>query len=276
MTTDCPEPITYDTRFCAFIDILGFRSLVEASARDYSILAFLHSTLSLVVTSLPEANNVVLLRSARRRFRFGSHPKWDAAWERASRRLERRLRGTAFSDSVVLSAPDDWDELGWLLATLEDLVHTMLRNGVLVRGGIAYGELVHSTSLVFGPALVDAYLLESKEAVVPRVVVSDRAFERMAETWHTQMEEMPGAFDPSYLERMFRLDADGKRHLEFLGDMSCHTAAEIRNSIVSGMGRAAIPSSCVKWNWIANYYNARAADHVAHACIASIEEVDSR
>ena len=44
--------------------------------------------------------------------------------------------------------------------------------GILRRGGVAVGDCFHSHHLIFGPALVEAYLLGSG-AVTPRIAASD-------------------------------------------------------------------------------------------------------
>jgi hypothetical protein len=48
--------------------------------------------------------------------------------------------------------------------------------GMMIRGGIALGGLVHEEGgALFGPAMNEAYHLESKSAVYPRVVISSSA-----------------------------------------------------------------------------------------------------
>ncbi|OMC35225.1 hypothetical protein A5740_08180 [Mycobacterium sp. GA-1841] len=44
--------------------------------------------------------------------------------------------------------------------------------GILCRGGVVVGDCFHSQNMIFGPALVEAYLLEGR-AVSPRIAVSD-------------------------------------------------------------------------------------------------------
>src|SRR5262249_8589289 len=49
---------------------------------------------------------------------------------------------------------------------------TLLAKGLLIRGGIAKGPLYHDDSIVFGPALIEAYQLETGVAKFPRVILS--------------------------------------------------------------------------------------------------------
>jgi hypothetical protein len=46
-----------------------------------------------------------------------------------------------------------------------------MSNGILVRGGIAKGQLHHTAKVVFGPALIEAYRLESQIAKFPRILL---------------------------------------------------------------------------------------------------------
>ena len=45
-----------------------------------------------------------------------------------------------------------------------------------LRGGLCRGELLHTADLVFGPAFIEAYRLERKVAVLPRIAVSKTAY----------------------------------------------------------------------------------------------------
>ncbi|WP_331701786.1 hypothetical protein [Paenibacillus sp. IITD108] len=51
----------------------------------------------------------------------------------------------------------------------------MMSVKVMMRGGITYGKLYHSDGIVYGLAMIDAYNLESKCAIYPRVVVNGSA-----------------------------------------------------------------------------------------------------
>jgi hypothetical protein len=51
----------------------------------------------------------------------------------------------------------------------------LLNEGYLIRGGVTYGEAYFDELSFFGPAVENAYLLESKEAKQPRILI-DRAF----------------------------------------------------------------------------------------------------
>ena len=49
----------------------------------------------------------------------------------------------------------------------------MLNNGIAVRGGISFGSDYSDETIIFSYALVKAYLLESKKAIYPRIVIDN-------------------------------------------------------------------------------------------------------
>src|SRR5438105_1445070 len=69
------------------------------------------------------------------------------------------------------------------LKVAQDLVISTARRaldiGMLVRGGVTIGKLYHSGGVVFGEALVDAYRLESRVAIYPRIAVSSRIYSHL-------------------------------------------------------------------------------------------------
>lgn len=79
---------------------------------------------------------------------------------------------TQFSDSLVISVEDDRHGRDALNNALFVLTSSLIEFGFLFRGGVAKGDLFHDGSLVFGPAFIDAYELESKTASTPRVILS--------------------------------------------------------------------------------------------------------
>lgn len=54
----------------------------------------------------------------------------------------------------------------------------LLNDGYLVRGGICFGDAYHDDLSFFGPAVEEAYFLESKKAVVPKILISEKLGER--------------------------------------------------------------------------------------------------
>ncbi|MDR0228065.1 MAG: hypothetical protein LBI72_03260 [Flavobacteriaceae bacterium] len=79
---------------------------------------------------------------------------------------------TIFSDSIVVSMkPKRPNHLDYLLNSIRKMIIDLANIGILCRGAITYGKLIHTDLYVFGPALVEAYLLESKSANYPRIIL---------------------------------------------------------------------------------------------------------
>jgi hypothetical protein len=139
---------------------------------------------------------------------------------------------TTFSDHIVVSYPLLGDEEPprsdvpahlrfsplWTKFMCQDAIRILsavaemgLRIGVLVRGGFSFGQLYHESGVVFGEAMVDAHRMEDKDAVYPRILVSDRII--------SKLEGVP-ELDRSFLLR----DADGRWHLNYFSEMIQHSS----------------------------------------------------
>lgn len=84
----------------------------------------------------------------------------------------------AFSDNVVISVcpmelkVSDDQAFFEVLNHIHQAISCSIKNGFLVRGAIAVGDLYVENGVIFGPALVEAVELE-KNAKYPRVILSD-------------------------------------------------------------------------------------------------------
>lgn len=161
----------YEERVTAFVDILGFADLVSGSANDPVKFRVLHSTLETVQASRPPWDDP----EQERKFWMitGGGPLSRTDHKKMFRELAERNRATVFSDSIVLSDLPDLSGIFFTFSSLCHLVQRLARTATLVRGGITIGPLFHRESMVFGPALVEAYKIESQVAVYPRIVIAE-------------------------------------------------------------------------------------------------------
>jgi hypothetical protein len=91
---------------------------------------------------------------------------------------------TNFSDLVLRTTPITSNSIlregaGLLYWELMDLVHVqaeLIAQGVLLRGSITVGDIFMHEEIVFGPALIRAYELESTVATAPRVIIDPDVF----------------------------------------------------------------------------------------------------
>ena len=89
-----------------------------------------------------------------------------------------------FSDSLFLFLPLDYKAQGaedtkTFLRTMTNLVDVALSNGFLVRGGLCIGECSIKKSMMWGPGIVKAHLLEEKIADSGRIVIEKQDYIRL-------------------------------------------------------------------------------------------------
>ena len=81
-----------------------------------------------------------------------------------------KIQISHFSDSIIISvehlqSPDQ-------LRFIRDVLIKLLENNLLARGAMVFGEICHTESHIFGPALVKAVSLE-KKAIYPRIILHE-------------------------------------------------------------------------------------------------------
>ena len=88
---------------------------------------------------------------------------------------------SAFSDNMAVSIKiESGVELLKIIEFASYLSWKLISKGVLSRGGIAVGNLYHKNGIIYGPALLDAYYLESQVAIFPRVILEKDAINKFS------------------------------------------------------------------------------------------------
>jgi hypothetical protein len=136
---------SYDERYCAFVDILGFRQLIEGLSRDANQFAALRNLLARV------------------------HGTGSAS---SSEESHSDFRAQSISDAVAISTLPTQEGLADIFGALQSLAVDLLVEGYFVRGAVVRAPLYHDDRMVFGKALIQAYSFESEVAKYPRIVVS--------------------------------------------------------------------------------------------------------
>ena len=83
-----------------------------------------------------------------------------------------------FTDHIALGWPMQGDgeaQLGPITGEAAYYQFALARRGFLARGGIEIGNSYFGKDFAFGRALIEAYKLESKKAIHPRIVLGDNA-----------------------------------------------------------------------------------------------------
>lgn len=158
----------YERRLVAFIDILGFSAYVKESEKDSSKLEVLFSALkSLKKYETPGKWNQKIIEVEE-----DAQKKGIENFE-----IAKHTNCTCFSDSIIISVNLTELEINaatsTLVANISMIGAYLLSKGLLIRGGLTVGNLIHTEdNIVVGQALIEAHSIESNTSVFPRIVVS--------------------------------------------------------------------------------------------------------
>lgn len=148
-----------EMRYCAFLDILGFKSMLTAIESQPS---------SVRTARLISALNF-MSEEVREPAYSSDLPVYEQTPEGI---LEKELgdpRLTYVSDCVIVSTEHTQEGLFALCRKVSKIWLDLAWDGFFCRGAISEGLLFHHRDIVFGSAYLQAYQLEST-AVYPRVI----------------------------------------------------------------------------------------------------------
>ncbi len=238
-------------RLVAFIDILGFRSVIMGAGKTE------HEVILKALQELAVENK-----------------NFKITTKEVSERERQTLiqpSFTSFSDNVLISYELDglgkagiWHGLQSIRVTACGLAHRAREFGCLVRGAVMIGDLYQKDGVAFGPGLVRAYELESETAFYPRVIVTQDVIDRLGafaakDGWATDDRSM------------FR-DSDGywcldymTANLEYLGSDMTPEACMARRTWALGQRHEALviavrlaenrhDKASQKWLWFADRF----------------------
>lgn len=78
-----------------------------------------------------------------------------------------------FSDSVVFALPYSIENYKSLVEMIATYQYHLLSKCILCRGGVSYGKHFSTEDFLFSNGMIEAYRLESQVAITPRIVVSN-------------------------------------------------------------------------------------------------------
>lgn len=164
------KEVSYENRIVAFIDILGFKELIKQSENDNHKINFIYNILNQFKNLEKTENWGIDLIEVEESAQYKGLNNF---------KIQENVNITAFSDSIVISVKAELENLNHSFSTFIAKIayfgSLLMEEGILIRGGITYGKLIHnSTGIMFGQAMIDAYMLESKNAKFPRILLSDK------------------------------------------------------------------------------------------------------
>lgn len=172
------DKTTYKEKIILFMDILGFRNLVEQKSAE-EIKSILKSI-----------------------YKFLEKPNLP------------NYKISHFSDSIILSFELPKDEnIAGFLSILKSLIISLLQTkNILVRGGMCKGNIYHTDKMVFGPGVNKAYKMGSEINISPRIVV-DKDIVDIFHNWNNKADPKKGE---AQLDDFFKLDSDGNYIFNYL------------------------------------------------------------
>lgn len=169
----------FKKRAVLFLDILGFRQIVEKCVINPEDIQNVYEALSIIKTHFLNYNDILKIQ---------------------------------FSDSIVISfLADDPGAVIELIGSLQSLVKKFATKGYLLRGGLTYGDVYHDSDFIFGPAMNNAYDLESKSALYPRILIENEIIE-FGQKYHPRFfDEGMGNYVFNYVSK----DTDDKYYVDY-------------------------------------------------------------
>lgn len=149
------EKIT-ENRFVTFIDILGFKSMVDNNTHDF------------VLKKLDALK---------------------AALDEIGKKSMVPLKTWIFSDSVLIISKDDsYDSADSIMFHTSEIIGEALKIGIMVKGAIAHGKFTadYNKSIFFGQPLIDAYMME--EEIKLSSILLHHSFEKKIKSYTNKMK----------------------------------------------------------------------------------------
>ena len=186
--------LDYSLHLVAYIDILGFRELIEEKDPNFISKA---------------------IRQVR-----------DVTKPNVHTNKYKKENYVIFSDLIVHTVPfadnsDKWKPFEIVLNQIKYIAlvqAVLIEKDLWVRGAITVGDMERSYGIPFGPGLITAYELERDQAIFPRIIIDEKLLETLEENGLLE-----GTNDKKLMKRLFkclRRDDDGLVFIDYLGFMA--------------------------------------------------------
>ncbi len=186
----------YREAVLSFIDILGFKEIVEGKSTDeiFSILEALQSETKL-------------------------------GGKKTISKEKDQTKVIFFSDSIVRirtydkGSPEGDGPLFFEISALAVAQWILIEKGILLRGGIAHGEIYTNSEkeMLFGPAMNRGYLLESKYASFPRIIIDQKTLDEMKSESRLRAKNASYDEEKEAIKKYLSQGEDGIWFIDYLG-----------------------------------------------------------
>lgn len=228
------EQKEYVDSYVAFIDILGFKNIVrEKTAQEIKLI---YDEIRMVDalfcgTDLPTS---------------------------VPNEVSENLKMTILSDSIIISISKNIDSAFFGLFVFCLFIQFKLiglKTPILTRGAISDGDYFRScdkdtdTTIIFGPSLVDAILLQEEVAIYPRIVIRDALLS-------SEKTKLSGD-NYAIINTFTRKSEDGYWFIDYLKFrmMFSKRSNAIKEYIESQLIEQQVDRVRQKYQWLEEYYN---------------------
>lgn len=221
------QPI-YAERIVAFIDILGFSVLVRQIGEEPSLHVKLHHALTQI-----------------KQYKHNSLRGNTAQSE---------LEVSVFSDSIVISGA--FENINGIIWSVIHLQCQLLVLGILIRGGISSGRTFHADDILYGEGMLDAYFLESKAAIYPRIVLAPHLVNKMEPVYRAVFlsQDIDGLWFINPFS-MGLLSGDVEALLEDGYDPHEESLKSLGSTIDHELSQLSDVSHLAKWQWLKSQHD---------------------
>jgi len=245
----------YENRVVAFIDLLGFKEIIKKTVDD---------------NGRDNEPEIEALTETFRQMKDTLHNR--EIFEKMNRELNIENNTSSrqisqFSDSIVISfKKNEESEVFHTLYIIHLFITELALRGILCRGGISYGKLIHTDNMLFGPSLITAYETESKAALFPRVILDDTIIE-IAKKYHGSHHSPEDELES--ILSMITKDTDNMYYIDYFGKafenfndpyLDTPDYIECLRAIISPYVNIDTPDLKVKYGWMINKFNKMISD----------------
>ncbi len=166
-----------------------------------------------------------------------------------------------FSDNLAFGIPVDTGELASQEAAVlaircaQHYQLQMALSGLFVRGALTLGTICLTDEIIFGAALIESYRLESKVAIVPRIVLTDPLREMISR------ENPLGKSKPMDAADDICRDIDGRWFVNYLqaavepNGVNWARVEQHKASVLNSLSSTTAHDVLPKYGWSCRYHN---------------------
>lgn len=225
----------YEERIVLLLDILGFREMIESSAEKTEEI----DKIKKAILTIREVFDI------------------------AQTTHERTI--TQFSDSIVVSfLISEKGEVAFLLSKTHKLIKTLIAQEIICRGTITQGKMIHDENFMFGPAFIEAYELEIKKAIYPRIILIDESIIKIGVENYGYHPANTPSYEESEIKSFITKDFDGFYFVDYFNvETICEISEpekqyvkDLRCLIEEGLKKHKDqPRIILKYEWMKSKYN---------------------